>query len=86
MAAEMGGNCVLTQKGQIVEYEGVKIIGYYDWTSRMSTQSSDLFSKNIYHLLTELIKLPENKSNNASNLEIDLEDEIQKSMCVIRNG
>ena len=52
----------------------------------MSTQSSDLFSKNIYHLLTELIKLPENKSNTASDLNVDLEDEIQKAMCVIRNG
>lgn len=37
MAAEMGGNCVLTKKGELVVTEnGVKIIGYYDYPSRMA--------------------------------------------------
>jgi NAD/NADP transhydrogenase alpha subunit len=38
MAAEMGGNCTLTRKGEIFEHPdyGVIIIGLYDLVSRMA--------------------------------------------------
>lgn len=38
MAAENGGNCTLTVKGEkVVDAEsGVTIIGYYDYPSRMA--------------------------------------------------
>ena len=38
LAAENGGNCELTVKGEVVQHEesGVTIIGYYDLPSRMA--------------------------------------------------
>ena len=33
LAAEAGGNCVFTVKDQLVEIDGVKIIGYTDFPS-----------------------------------------------------
>ena len=41
LAAEQGGNCDLTQKDKIIESKnGVKIVGYTDFPSRMAAQSS----------------------------------------------
>lgn len=55
LAAEAGGNCELTQKDQIVVHKGVKIIGYTDLPSRMSGQSSALYSNNISKFLQSMI-------------------------------
>ncbi|WP_281984166.1 Re/Si-specific NAD(P)(+) transhydrogenase subunit alpha [Thalassorhabdomicrobium marinisediminis] len=55
LAAEKGGNCKLTVKDQkIVTDNGVTIIGYTDFPSRMATQASTLYATNIRHLLTDL--------------------------------
>lgn len=35
LAAEAGGNCVFTQKDKLVNHNGVKIIGYTDFPSRL---------------------------------------------------
>jgi NAD(P) transhydrogenase len=51
LAAEAGGNCVLTKKGEIVVHNGVKIIGYTDFPSRLSGQSSSLYANNITKFL-----------------------------------
>ena len=55
LAAERGGNCELTvPDDKIVTPNGVTIVGYTDFPSRMATQSSTLYSTNIRHLLTDL--------------------------------
>jgi NAD(P) transhydrogenase subunit alpha len=55
LAAERGGNCDLTVADQkIVSENGVTIVGYTDFPSRMATQSSTLYATNIRHMLTDL--------------------------------
>ncbi|MEO0864173.1 MAG: Re/Si-specific NAD(P)(+) transhydrogenase subunit alpha, partial [Pseudomonadota bacterium] len=55
LAAEKGGNCKLTVMDEkIVTDNGVTIVGYTDFPSRMATQSSNLYSTNIRHMLTDL--------------------------------
>ncbi len=55
LAAEQGGNCDLTVPGEkIVTDNGVTVVGYTDFPSRMATQSSTLYSTNIRHMLTDL--------------------------------
>ncbi|BDW86049.1 NAD(P) transhydrogenase subunit alpha [Roseicyclus marinus] len=55
LAAERGGNCELTQKDErIVTDNGVIIVGYTDFPSRMAAQSSTLYSTNIRHMMTDL--------------------------------
>ena len=51
LAAESGGNCVYTQKDKIIEHNGVKIIGYTDFPSRLAGQSSSLYANNITKFL-----------------------------------
>ncbi len=55
LAAERGGNCDLTIPDEkIVTDNGVTIVGYTDFPSRMATQSSTLYATNIRHMLTDL--------------------------------
>ncbi|MES2968053.1 MAG: Re/Si-specific NAD(P)(+) transhydrogenase subunit alpha [Pseudomonadota bacterium] len=55
LAAERGGNCDLTVPDQkIVTANGVTVVGYTDFPSRMAAQASTLYSTNIRHMLTDL--------------------------------
>ncbi|WP_341366756.1 Re/Si-specific NAD(P)(+) transhydrogenase subunit alpha [Yoonia sp. BS5-3] len=55
LAAERGGNCKLTVKDEkIVTDNGVTIVGYTDFPSRMAAQSSTLYATNIRHMMTDL--------------------------------
>jgi NAD(P) transhydrogenase subunit alpha len=55
LAAEKGGNCKLTVMDEkVVTENGVTIIGYTDFPSRMSAQASTLYATNIRHMLTDL--------------------------------
>ena len=55
LAAERGGNCDLTVADQkIVSENGVTIVGYTDFPSRMAAQASMLYSTNIRHMMTDL--------------------------------
>lgn len=71
LAAERGGNCDLTVPDEkVVSKNGVTIIGYTDFPSRMATQSSELYSTNIRHLLTDLT--PEKDGIIVHNMEDDV--------------
>ena len=55
LAAEKGGNCELTVPDErIVTENGVIVIGYTDFPSRMATQSSELYGNNIRHFVSDL--------------------------------
>jgi NAD(P) transhydrogenase subunit alpha len=55
LAAERGGNCDLTvADDKIVTDNGVTIVGYTDFPSRMAAQASTLYATNIRHMLTDL--------------------------------
>jgi len=55
LAAERGGNCDLTVPDEkIVSPNGVTVVGYTDFPSRMAAQASTLYSTNIRHMLTDL--------------------------------
>ncbi|MFK7868971.1 MAG: Re/Si-specific NAD(P)(+) transhydrogenase subunit alpha [Roseobacter sp.] len=71
LAAEKGGNCKLTKLDEkVVTENGVTIIGYSDFPSRMATQSSSLYSTNIRHLMTDLT--PEKDGVVNHNMEDDV--------------
>ncbi|MDB2579053.1 Re/Si-specific NAD(P)(+) transhydrogenase subunit alpha [Tateyamaria sp.] len=71
LAAEKGGNCKLTVADEkIVTENGVTIIGYTDFPSRMATQSSTLYATNIRHLMTDLT--PEKDGIVDHNMEDDV--------------
>ena len=71
LAAERGGNCDLTVKDEkVVSENGVTIVGYTDFPSRMAAQSSTLYSNNIRHMMTDLT--PEKDGQVVHNMEDDV--------------
>ena len=81
LAAEQGGNCDLTKPDKIIETKNkVKIIGFTDFPSRMATQSSNLFSTNIRHMLDDLTP------NKDGKIKIDMEDDVIRGATVVHNG
>jgi NAD(P) transhydrogenase subunit alpha len=77
IAVNSGGNCEATKLGEIAEKNGVKIIGYENFASRIAQDASKLYAKNISNLVTYLFKGKD---------QLDLEDEIVKSMVLTHNG
>ena len=80
LAAEQGGNCKLTRANEIIEHEGVKIIGYTDLPSRMAAQSSQLYGTNLRHMLSDLTPEKDGVPN------VNMEDEVIRGTTVIENG
>jgi len=80
MAAEQGGNCALTEPGQVVVKHGVTLIGITDLPSRLPTQSSQLYGTNLRHMLTDLCKEKDGQIN------VDMEDDVIRGSTVIKAG
>jgi NAD(P) transhydrogenase subunit alpha len=80
MAAEQGGNCELTEPGQAVVKHGVTIVGYTDLVSRLSRQSSTLYSSNLFRLTEELCKTKDGIVN------VNMEDEAIRGLTVTKDG
>ncbi len=77
LAAEKGGNCKLTVKDEkIVTENGVTIIGYTDFPSRMAAQASTLYSTNIRHMMTDLTPEKDGQINH------DMEDDVIRGSTV----
>ena len=80
LASEQGGNCELTEPGQVVVRHGVTIIGYTDLPSRLSKQASTLYATNLLRLIEELCKAKDGVIN------VNMEDEVIRGTTVINHG
>ena len=80
MAAEQGGNCELTEPGQVVVKHGVTIVGYTDLGSRLAKQSSTLYATNLFRLTEELCK------TKNGIVDVNMQDDAIRGLTVIKNG
>jgi NAD(P) transhydrogenase subunit alpha len=78
LAAEMGGNCALTEKDQDVVKHGVLIIGNSNLPSTMSYHASQMFSKNVERFISHL--------SDENGFKMDMDDEITQKSLVTRDG
>ena len=87
LAAESGGNCELSEAGEIVEHEQVKIVGPVNLPSEMPIHASQLLSRNMYNLIGHLTEdTSEDKDEKNPELNLDFEDEIISSTCIAHGG
>jgi NAD(P) transhydrogenase subunit alpha len=78
LAAERGGNCELTERGQTVVKHGVKIIGAINLATGIPYHASQMYAKNMTAFLTHVIK--------DQKLNLNLQDEIVRETLVTRGG
>ena len=81
LAAERGGNVegtVMDEK--VVTDNGVTIIGYTDFPSRMAAQSSSLYATNIRHMMTDLTPEKDGVVNH------NMDDDVIRGATVTHKG
>tara|TARA_B100000686_G_scaffold336733_1_gene406976 strand:+ start:63 stop:1148 length:1086 start_codon:yes stop_codon:yes gene_type:complete len=76
LAAAQGGNSAYTKVNEIVEKNGVKILGESNILNNLPISASTLYAKNLHNFVLNLY----DKKNNKIN--INLEDEIIKNTIV----
>ena len=78
LAAEAGGNCELTKPGETSVSHGVTIIGITNVPGTMPYHASQLYSRNVFTLLTHLTK--------DGALHMDLSDDITRGTTLTHEG
>lgn len=78
-AASRGGNCELTVKNNLVEYQGITIIGYSNFAGLVPATASELFSGNFLNLIKSLM-------NPSGKLNFNPEDEIIQQAMLCHDG
>ncbi|MEX6723203.1 Re/Si-specific NAD(P)(+) transhydrogenase subunit alpha [Parapedomonas caeni] len=81
LAAEQGGNCELTRAGEVVTTDnGVTIVGHRNVPSRLASDASALFARNLFNFLSAF------HDKEARSIAWDWDDEILKAVVVTRDG
>lgn len=79
LAVEAGGNCELSEPGKVVKKHGVTLVGHKNVPSRIATDASALYAKNVLNLLNLLI-------DKDRVLSIKWDDDIVKGIALTRDG
>ncbi|MGA2498178.1 MAG: Re/Si-specific NAD(P)(+) transhydrogenase subunit alpha [Tepidisphaeraceae bacterium] len=79
LAAESGGNCELTEPGQIVQKHGVTIIGITNVPATVPFHASQVYANNLANLLKLLI-------TKEGTLKIDPADEVIAGVLLCQGG
>jgi NAD(P) transhydrogenase subunit alpha len=79
LAAPAGGNCPLTEAGQIVVKHGVTLVGETNLPALVAADSSSLYARNVLDFLKLVL-------NKEAQFHVDLEDDIVKACLMCRDG
>jgi len=79
LAAEMGGNCELTEKGKDVVHHGVTIIGRTNLPATTPQHASQMYARNLLSFLGLLI-------GKDGQLTLNFDDEIIAGTCITHEG
>ncbi|MGA2024723.1 MAG: NAD(P) transhydrogenase subunit alpha [Steroidobacteraceae bacterium] len=79
IAAESGGNCELTEAGQTVLHQGVKIVGPVNLPAQLAFHASEMYARNLYNFLKSAIA-------KDGALAIDWQDEVFAQSCLTHAG
>lgn len=80
MAVEMGGNCPLSKKDEVYEYQGVCLVGVSNIPSLMAADASQLYARNLFNFIQLLL------AGDQDGLNINLDDEIIAASMLCQAG
>jgi NAD(P) transhydrogenase subunit alpha len=80
LAVERGGNVEGAEPDQVVEVEGVKVIGYTNMPGRIAASASALYAKNLVTFLETMV------SKETRGLALNVEDELVKATMLTHGG
>jgi NAD(P) transhydrogenase subunit alpha len=79
LAAQEGGNCQLTEPGEIVEKYGVTIIGIKSIPATVPVDASAVYARNVYNVVKHLYP-------KDAQLDLNFADEINSGAIIIHDG
>ena len=82
LAAANGGNCPLTEADRVVEKHGVTLVGITDYPSRVATDASAFYARNLLNLLELVLR----RDDAGTRIELDIEDEIIAGALAVQAG
>src|SRR3989440_5016623 len=80
LAVERGGNVEGVKAGEVVDADGVKIVGYLNVAGRLPASASGLYAKNLYNFLDILV------DKKAKALAVNWDDDIVKATALTKDG
>jgi len=80
LAVERGGNCPLARAGEIVDHNGVSIMGYLNLPGRLAGNASFLYAKNLLNFITPFV------DEESGKVEMNWEDELVTGTGLTRDG
>ncbi len=80
MAVEEGGNCALSRADEIVDADGVKVVGYSNLAGRVPGDASTLYARNLYNFIQPMV------DGDSGALRPDGEDELVKGTRLTHGG
>jgi H+-translocating NAD(P) transhydrogenase subunit alpha len=80
LAVERGGNVEGAKPGEVVDRNGVKIVGYLNVAGRLAASASSLYAKNLYAFLEILV------DKKAKALAVNWDDDIVKATALTKDG
>jgi NAD(P) transhydrogenase subunit alpha len=79
LAGEAGGNCELTEPGEVTVAHDVTIVSPLNLPATMPEHASRLYARNVQALIELLL-------DGDGNLAIDFDDQVVADACVVRGG
>lgn len=79
LAVERGGNCPLSVAGEIIEHQGVTLVGLTNLPALLATDASALYARNVLDFLKLIV-------DTEGRLAIPADDDIVKACLVCQNG
>ncbi|MBA4037837.1 MAG: NAD(P)(+) transhydrogenase (Re/Si-specific) subunit alpha, partial [Bradyrhizobium sp.] len=80
LAIERGGNVEGARPGEVVDTDGVKIVGYTNVAGRVAQSASSLYARNLFNFIETMF----DKSNKA--LAVNWDDELVKATALTKDG
>lgn len=79
LAAATGGNTPFTKNNEVVNYNGVSIVGDGNLPATMPSDASKLYGKNILNFLQLII-------SKEGQLNLNWDDDLVKGSCIVHGG
>jgi NAD(P) transhydrogenase subunit alpha len=80
LAVERGGNVEGAKPGEVVDADGVKIVGYTNVAGRVAASASSLYARNLFSFIETLI----DKASKA--LAVNWDDELVEATLLTKDG
>jgi len=80
LALLQGGNCEVSQPDEVIEHNGVTILGHTNWPSRLAVSASSMYARNLFNFFKLMA------DSESGGLSVNMDDQIMADTCLTQGG